>query len=268
MRLVVTPDMIVGIPAPPPDSAPLWRYLTLEKFRSLVDGRALFFPHVAILDDQFEGAFPESQPLKMRALNMIGVRDLTSVAQVNLSPQLSRAWILARKWALVSCWHQSAYESDAMWRLYAADKRAVAIQTTVGCLRQALGTPPPVPDGFFGSTAYEFGNVEYIDYSDGFIPPANLNAQFFRKRVEFRHEQEVRVLIARYPLGPDRTIRSDIEPSDKGMACPVALGALLKRVVVAPGADEEYLDAVARSLAEVVPAVSVERSSLDATPNY
>jgi hypothetical protein len=268
MRLLVTPDMTAGIPAPPSDSTPLWRYLTLEKFRSLVDSRALFFPHVAILDDRFEGAFPESQPLKVRALNMLGVRDLSTVAQVNLSPQLTQAWILARRWALVSCWHNSVHESDAMWKLYAAKKRAVAIQTTVGCLRQALGAPPPLPDGFFGSTAYEFGTVEYIDYSDGFIPPVNLNAQFFRKRLEFRHEQEVRVLVARYPVGPDQTIRSDVEPSGKGMACPVELGALVKRVVVAPGADEKYLNAVVRSLAQVVPGARVERSSLDATPHY
>jgi hypothetical protein len=242
--------------------------MDVSKFESLVTERALFFPRVAILEDEFEGAFPESQTLLARALSMIGVSEMPPGMVVHLSPELEQAWFLMRRWAVVSCWHVSDHESEAMWRLYAGKGRAIAIQSTIGRLREALGTPAPPSPGFFGSDTFQYGNVEYIDYSSGHIPPANMYAQFFRKRHAFEHEKEMRILIARYPLRQRGTILEDIKPSDRGTAFPVALDTLFQRVLVAPRAADSFFRSVRDLVGPVASNVDVQRSSLEARPNY
>lgn len=268
MNIVVRPDTTVAIPAPPPDEEQVWRYMELSKFEAMVKSRALFFPRVAILEDEFEGAFPEPQSVLARALSMIGLTEMPPGMVVHPSPELERAWSLMRKWAEVSCWHVSDHESDAMWRLYARTGRSIAVQSTVGRLREALGTPAPVADGFFGSDKFEFGNVEYIDYTTGHIPPMNMYAQFFRKRHAFEHEKEMRVFIARLPLYLGGTIREDVEPPDNGTAFPVALDTLIQRVLIAPKASEVFLETVRAMAESVAPNARVQRSSLEARPTY
>lgn len=268
MNIVVRPDLTVAIPAPPPDEAQVWRYMELSKFGAMIRDRALFFPRVAILEDEFEGAFPETQSVLSRALSMIGLTDMPPGTVVHPSPELERAWLLMRKWAEVSCWHVSDHESDAMWRLYASTGRSIAVQSTVGRLREALGTPAPVADGFFGSEKFEFGTVEYIDYATGHIPPMNMYAQFFRKRHAFEHEKEMRVFIARIPLYVGGTIREDVEPPDHGTAFPVDLNTLIQRVMIAPKANKSFLEAVRVMAQSGAPNASVQRSSLEARPTY
>jgi len=82
---------------------------------------------------------------------------------------------------------------------------AIAIQSTVARLREAIGSAPAVPPSEGGGTDFHFGAVEYIDYESDKIPTGSFAAQFFRKRRSFKHEHELRVLLVRYPFSRTST---------------------------------------------------------------
>lgn len=86
-----------------------------------------------------------------------------------------------RKGIFINCWYHSEYESEAMWKIYAADvKNAIAIQTTYGELKQQIGECATIKP------------VRYVDYSNQFIGP---NEGYWYKRRSFEYEKEVRAVI-------------------------------------------------------------------------
>ena len=101
---------------PPPADAILWRYMDFTKFVSLLEKRALFFARADQLGDPFEGAIP---------INNIKSR------YTSLKPKLSAKEILMyehlrielRRLTLISCWHESNHESEAMWKIYSSAKQ-------------------------------------------------------------------------------------------------------------------------------------------------
>jgi hypothetical protein len=256
------------IPSAPDESAALWRYMDFTKFVALLETQALFFPRVARLHDPFEGSFPTGQTVLERALAMLPEGAVPLGATFQLSPETERAWVTLRHWALVSCWYCSEHESAAMWQLYAPTGAAVAIRSTVGRLREAIGTPPPPGDGFGGGDSFHIGRVEYIDYSSARIPSQSFGAHFFRKRRSFEHEREVRVLLMRYPIRLDMHIDHDRPLDDDGLAIPVKLATLIEDVRVAPQAPRWYAHLVASVCRRYGLAAPVSQSELDAAPLY
>src|SRR5256885_8634016 len=63
-----------------------------------------------------------------------------------------------------------SHESAAMWYQYASANAAVAIRSTVGRLKKALGERPQFQDGFGGSDGFRIGMVKYIDFERERIP--------------------------------------------------------------------------------------------------
>jgi len=48
---------------------------------------------------------------------------------------LEQAYFRFRRLMKISCWHRADYESDAMWKLYAAESKGVAICSTPDRMR-------------------------------------------------------------------------------------------------------------------------------------
>ncbi|KAA9406245.1 hypothetical protein Har1131_05290 [Haloarcula sp. CBA1131] len=78
-------------------------------------------------------------------------------------------------------WHINENESDAMWKIYSHTHEGLAIQTTVGNLREALNSEYDM----------KIGEVQYIDWNQasGFVMPIQFA---FLKRPDFAHERELR----------------------------------------------------------------------------
>lgn len=256
---------------PPSEDLVIWRYMDFTKFVSLLETRSIFFVRVAQLDDPFEGSFPVSQSPVERVLGMLpqGVFPEGVTVEVTPSPGFLDFWSLMRSWAMVSCWHAVAHESAAMWKLYTSTNAGVAIRSTVGRLRQALGTPSPGPPDFFGGDRYHIGMLEYIDYGSSYIPIANVVAQFFRKRRSFEHEYELRVLLEQYPINADRwPDYSHRQPDDHGKYIPVDLKALIYDIRIPPQAGQWYLELVSKVATRYGIDVEPQQSELDAEPLY
>lgn len=258
------------IPQPSSEDLVIWRYMDFTKFVALLETQSLFFVRVSHLDDPFEGSFPVSQAPLGRILEMLPQSAFPEGATVTVSPSpgLEDLWRVMRNWAMVSCWHAVSYESAAMWKLYAPTGVGVAIRSTVGRLRQALGTPSPPPDGFFGGDQYHIGMIEYIDFNSSHIPISNVVAQFFRKRRSFEHEHELRVLLEQQPITTDRFPDYSQQPTDHGKYIPVDLKALICDIRVAPQAPHWYLGLVSRVVNRYGIRIEPKQSELDGKPLY
>lgn len=269
-------DARLAVPAPPGDDASIWRYSDFTKFVNLLETRTLFLPRVATLEDPFEGSFPTGQSVIERVAHMLppGLSFRPDTV-VEWPPGFAQTWPTVRTWSVVSCWHQSEYESAAMWQLYAPKGAAVAIRSSIGGLRRTLGNPPPLEAGFGGGAEFHIGRVEYIDYTSGRIPSSSFASQFFRKRLSFEHEREVRALLVRYPVVTageqfDNGYRLDHTrvPVDGGLRMPVDPAELIDAVRIAPQAPAWFTDLARLICLRYKLGVEPVQSELDSTPLY
>jgi hypothetical protein len=263
-------DIAQSIPQPSSEDLVIWRYMDFTKFVALLETQSLFFVRIAHLDDPFEGSFPVSQSPLDRFLGMLphGVFPEGTTVTVSTSPGLEDHWKVMRNWAMVTCWHGVAHESAAMWKLYAPTGGGVAIRSTVGRLRKALGAPSPPPSGFYGGDQYHIGMIDYIDFSSANIPLKNTAAQFFRKRRSFEHERELRALFMRWPINENRWFDHSRRPDDHGMSISVDLKVLIDEIRVAPQASHWYSELVAKMVSRYGIGVVPQQSEIDAKPLY
>lgn len=159
----------------------LWRYFSPERFLNAIRSQKLHFSSARQFDDPFEGAvavLPHNWPDDPRY------------------PELEdgdRAFEQLRRLTKISCWHQADYESDAMWKLYAATGKGVAVLTTVGRLEESL-QPFRLAPGY-GEEEPWWGQVRYVDLRTERLR-ASMEQRFFYKHRAFEWEREFRVAIS------------------------------------------------------------------------
>lgn len=83
---------------------------------------------------------------------------------------------------MISCWNLGLNENKRMWNNYGKDKNAVAIETTLGALKEALGP------------SFLFVPVSYIDDLEESIPKLHSLEPFFFKRKSYEWEREIRII--------------------------------------------------------------------------
>ena len=242
----------------PPENANLWRYMDFTKFVSLLDKQALFFARGDLLNDPFEGRFPKANA---------AVRPQLFKQQA--TEEVMRAYLAifknSRQSILLNCWHENAYESAAMWKLYAKDSAGIAIRTNFNDFTSSLIDDQDI----------YVGKIKYIDYDSDVVPEGTVIDPFLYKRPSFNHEQEVRAIIrsaAHFLLGDDPSFK--IEESGtfsfvgSGVYSRVDLGRLVQEVIVSPYADEwfhELVQSVAQRYGLTAP---IRRSSLFDKPTW
>ncbi len=231
------------IPAP---DAKLWRYLDLAKFLSLLESSSLYFTRLDHFQDPFEGALGSKRneaswatkelewKKKWRKVSIskndcFNDTELQELAEQDFKKYRENIKKF-RKQNYVNCWHQSDYESEAMWQLYTRDsQQGVAIQTTFERLYQAL---PLTPYAHFGMVKY----INYNEYNNGnskntFQP---FDAPWY-KRESFAHEKEFRIIV-----------EDDREGCflDWSKTIKVDLNLLIENVYISPEADQWFAELV------------------------
>lgn len=151
----------------PDDSSEIWRYMDFTKFVSLLKERALFFSSYKEFDDPFEGNFPfgiiQSVSLAIKKVNAMRVeqsydsRYITDEEALDLAKKQFQELKknIDKKPHIINCWHQSDYESTAMWNLYSGLDKGIVIQTTIEKLKECL---------FEYKQDIAIGKVEYLDF--------------------------------------------------------------------------------------------------------
>lgn len=215
----------------------LWRYMDLSKFISMLIHKELYFASADTFDDPFEGAkgvierknrwndfylnfFREAILTAPGVeLSKLSNEEIESNAKRLLS-EIDLSGEADRKYTYMSCWYNSEYESEAMWKLYSMNVTdAVAVQTTVKHLYEALDRDPCI----------DIGKVRYIDYCKQFAP---INGAYWYKRKAFEYEKEVRAVLKK---------RGN---TNIGVSMPVNIEILIDCIFISPYASKWFEDVV------------------------
>jgi hypothetical protein len=237
MPVTNLPD--VGI-APEP-IATLWRYMELDRFKSLLERKALFFCRADKFSDPFEGSIPrkEYQLRSQRSIDIFSSMGSKPAEEfiIRINDMFSSEGMNIRQGSVINCWHKNSNESDAMWNLYLKTNEGVAIQTNTARLIQSL--QKAAQDVFIS-------DIRYIDYENaifcaGDYQPAHSNnflMPLIHKRNEFIHEREVRLihLVKEAVLEPNYWEGQDFY---KGVFISVDLNVLVDKIILPPTSDEK-----------------------------
>lgn len=211
----------------PDRTKPLWRYMHIDKFMSMINTYSLYFPKITVFQDIYEGVLTKLSREEVYKTNLLDKTN-TPVKQdrkftqqkdymdsqsergdytQTLEELHSFETVLhefSNHLMFCSCWFQNDYESHSMWAEY-GDKSptAVAIQTTVGALIDSLeATEYNVHIGQVNYKDYETEHVEgYENFSSIDLKiPNNVLKLFYapitHKRKLYADEHEVRVVIS------------------------------------------------------------------------
>ena len=220
-------------PEEPSESAILWKYMSFSKFMLLLHRKALFFPSVATMEDKFEGF--------MHSPQLSGTTDKNFHAARCQVHELLDA---LTKNLIINCWTESEHESSVMWKSYAGNE-GIAIRTTYGDLIESLNLPKEV---------VRSGKVKYVEYNSGQIPRFNW-APLFHKRIEFKGEDEVRIVVGTHYRFDEKVVVLDsVVKENGGSYIPVDLDKLIGGIAISPYSDSSFKEGVS---------LAVEQASLN-----
>ena len=214
----------------PPDDSVIWRYMDLERFLALLTSEALHLCRIDCFRDPWEGSWPQSVIDGARKNWQEGSAD-----------QFMRMSDETRKRLFVSCWHESANESAALWDLY-TNRSGVAIQSSVGSLRRSISD----------LRDYFVGRVRYVDFDKEPTPELNVLVPPFLKRKSFEHEKELRVLYW----------QADANPAADDHSLKLDTNVLIERLYVSPTSPPWLVPSLERLCARFGISAKTSRSSL------
>ncbi len=174
----------------------IWRYMDLNKFKSLLKSNSLFFCRSDKFSDPFEGSVPkresENRITEEFKIARLFKRDTTIEKAQKQSDNIANLHKKVKRAFVVNCWHINTNESDAMWRLYLKTNEGVAIQSTY---KRLVGSLDHNEEEFFIS------KIRYIDYDNNIwyhpkdypVDGYNLMTPIVHKRNSFSHENELRI---------------------------------------------------------------------------
>jgi hypothetical protein len=226
----------------------LWRYFRPERFEALVGERSLYFASANQFTDPFEGA---------AAVIMNPPPPDPRYAEMEYP---ERAFRELKRLTKVSCWHRAEYESDAMWQLYAGERKGIAVCTTPARLRDAVGPFRLEPQ--YGAETIWGGPVRYADLTQIRLRAMSME-RFFVKHRAFEWEREFRMAIS---LAHAEENAVTIPPD--GVNVPVDLDRLIDHVILGPGIAAEARAEVAVAAQRAGFGDRVRISSLLGTPRY
>ncbi|SRR5581483_433657 len=243
----------------PPDepNTPVWRYVSLAKFISLLERRALYFARLDHMSDAREG-FVSEAALKTILDGFDGAWRSDPEKVRNVELQLRMLYAVARTQIAVNCWHMNEVESAAMWAIYSGPSHSVAIRSTFQRLAQSFQPAP---------TDVHVGVVKYIDLQregarlarvqeeTGHMVP-NVFYPSIYKGKSYEYERELRA--ATIYMAEDETTQL----AWQGAYVEVDLTTLIESIYVSPRSPSWFCDDVQSLVARYGLAQTVIRSDI------
>jgi hypothetical protein len=235
------------------EQSTIWRYMDFTKFVSLLDKKSLFLCRADRLES-FEGSLPvitvDNSKAKFYKEKILEGSWGYAKMQQQLKEKSEESELL-KQFAYISSWYMNENESAAMWKLYAQTNEAVAIKSTVKCLRGSL---PKYKEIYIGK-------VKYINYKGEHLEENSLIDRFFYKRKSFAYEEEVRVFI--FNLNEKWGTEFQAVEVDGGVYLKTEINSLINEIYIAPNSPSwfhELVENVAQLYGISKPVV---RTSLD-----
>ncbi|MEK4247508.1 DUF2971 domain-containing protein [Psychrobacillus sp. FSL K6-2684] len=150
----------------------VWKFMDINKFRFLVENKALFFAKPSAFIDPLEGSYSNW--------------DIKNFEEEKFPEVTSRAEMKKiQEYSAISCWHMNEYESAGMWDLYLNSEDGVAIKTNYKGLLNSIK-----------DLRYKIfaGRLQYINFHKE-MTSVNIFDTLFYKRKSFSHENELRLMV-------------------------------------------------------------------------
>ena len=243
-------EFTLGI-QPPPKRATVWRFMSMSKLMSLLTTESLAFARIGILNerDPKEGSYTQQEwELAKRFENDDRQIDKvlselqflyphnhysrSNVIQQYGTRELERRAQFVRDSFFVNCWNISKLEPAQLWASYASEHDGVAIKSTIKRLKMSV-------EG--DENKIILGKIRYSYHSDKPSTSDTHLETVYRKRTEFKHENELRLCVDK-----SLSIHRDEEfwRSKPAILIKCDLPMLVSEVRVAPFAGEWAIDAV------------------------
>jgi hypothetical protein len=222
-----------NITLPEDNNTIVWKYLDLSKFLDMLLSQQLFMSRSDKFEDQYEGTFsePTFEEIKKIAAN---------------NPKFLDYYKSHREKVVISSWHINEYESFAMWQIFTKNNEGLAIQSTIGRLKNALQPENRIEQ--------YIGNVNYIDYKKEYIPFDDTFFPFLFKRKSFQYEREVRII-------------SDVSAQNisinEGLKINVDLNQLIEKIYIHPKSENWYKKLVIELVSKLNFKIEIEKSDLE-----
>jgi hypothetical protein len=222
-----------NITLPEDNNTIVWKYLDLSKFLDMLLSQQLFMSRSDKFEDQYEGTFsePTFEEIKKIAAN---------------NPKFLDYYKSHREKVVISSWHINEYESFAMWQIFTKNNEGLAIQSTIGRLKEALRPENRIEQ--------YIGNVNYIDYKKEYIPFDDTFFPFLFKRKSFQYEGEVRII-------------SDVSAQNisvnEGLKINVDLNQLIEKIYIHPKSENWYKKLVIELVSKLDFKIEIEKSDLE-----
>lgn len=238
------------IKLPEDNATQLWRYMSMDKYQSLLETSSLYFCRSDLFEDPFEGSysFINNEDKFDELYSPPGAPPGCS----RLARERMRQMIkYIRFVSYINCWHMSEYESAAMWKLYG---ESVCIRTSLEKLKSEVHS---------FNEKIEISVVSYFDYRNDFIPEFNTITPFVCKRKSFEYEKELRA-IWQHPEGHNMPQ----DPSNqKGYLVKIDPSNLIQKIYVHPNCSDDFRDEVTQlTNAHGLSASLVVRSDMETAP--
>ena len=224
-------DKNIKLPTDP--NTIIWKYLDLSKFVDLLLTRQLFMSRADKFEDQYEGTFSEPTFEEIRKIS-------------SDNPAFLHQYKKHRERVVISSWHTNEWESFAMWQIFTQNNEGLAIQSTLGRLKQALTI----------DTTYKqyIGEVNYIDYKKDYISFEDEFFPFLFKRRSFQYEREVRMLTDVTTLGKE---------IGNGLKVPIDIQELIEKIYIHPKSEVWYKNLVIELVRRLGFDFIIEKSDLE-----
>lgn len=211
----------------------IWKYMDLSKFLDILISGKMFMSRSDKFEDQYEGTFSEPT-----------FEEIKKISENN--PKFLDYYKSHRENVVISSWHTNEYESFAMWQIFTKNNEGLAIQSTIGRLKEALS-----PERNFEQY---IGEVNYIDYKKELIPFDDVFFPFLFKRKSFQYENEIRVISD--VTGQNLTIND-------GLKISVSINTLIEKIYIHPKSENWYKKLVIEVVSKLGFDFTIEKSDLE-----
>lgn len=202
----------------------IWRYMDFDKFEYLLKIKKIFFCRIDKFDDLFEGRSSE---------------------------KLHSFFEIYKKYTYANCWIQDDYESNLMWKAYIKNPEGIAIKSSFTKLCKCFDD---------SEIEQNIGKVTYYDDLN-LSPEENTLIPFFRKKREFKSENEIRAI--------HQMIEIDSNPNnpEKGIYVNVILTELIESIYTSPNSSPDFITKVKKTVSKYNLEKDVKTSELLYRPN-
>jgi hypothetical protein len=246
--------------APENPEIKVWRYLSLAKFVSFLQARALYFCRIDKLDDPWEGHYARGDTNRVSPTTEVwleSIRKYNEANKIKSSPEDELMWALkasagVSKINYVNCWHMSSSESIAMWQIYGSRNDSLAVQSTYRRLFDVLPSSCAV------------GVVRYLNYDYDEVSMNDFFTAALCKRDIFDHEKELRCVLLQGNESGDEIF----EPLPDGVNVKVDIDSLIEKIYISPVADTFIIEVIRRLASTYSLSVPIVQSKINSAPEF